>query len=197
VCLHIRVYCTEQDSCSIHVKPYTTGMTLCNIKWITSATGVVWRNEKLRTREATFHEQKFAVVALHSARAKITIEKISWLQQRERQRDRLYNLHAMNPSFVNAINSKLSLIFSKLSQFVLAILRESVKQPSLLKAELFWRRRTCISDISEEGVSYPIYPKSRRKHKFDWAGAFIREKSGTAPDFKISPRTSPRAHPKW
>jgi len=155
----------ERDSCSIHVEPYKIGMTLCNLKWITSPTGVVWRNEKLLTRETTVHEQKFGVVALHAVA--ISHCAISWLQQRERQRDRLYNLHAMNPSFVNAIDSKLSLyntLYSKLSQVVLAIRMESNKQPSLLEAELFWRRRHCIFDDNEACF---MYPKSRQKPKFD------------------------------
>lgn len=69
--------------------------------------------------ERRFHRKTSVMVALHSAAAKVTIRNVLSLQQRERQRERLYSLYAMNPSYVNAINSKLCL-YSKPSQLVRA-----------------------------------------------------------------------------
>jgi len=171
VCVHNHDYCTDRDNCSIQVAPYTTATKLCSIKWPKSATGVVWRNEKLLTRETTVHERVCSCGATLCGGQ--NHHRLSWLQQRETQRDRLYNPRAMNPSFVNAINSKLCTSnYSKPSQIVLAIFGQSVKQHPLRKA-------------------VPFTSSTNR-----WASAFIREKSGAARDF-ISPRTSPRTHPKW
>jgi hypothetical protein len=101
VFLDNHIYCTEQDSCSTHVEPYSTAMTLCNIK------------KEFKMRQGRPTEWKVAysrndLPPLQQWRYNLQWPKSQWrimsgLQERERQRERLYDLQAMNPSSVNAI----------------------------------------------------------------------------------------------